>query len=79
MGLYANPPKSGDESFPQWEQEKNQILKSLKVRAQKLVASLNKLEGVSCQPANGSYILSFSIVDFNQLTIPLCRSNVCFP
>lgn len=55
MGLSVNPPKKGDASFEQYVKEKDEILSSLKRRAQKLVKSLNELEGVSCQPASGLY------------------------
>ena len=54
MGLLVNPPKQGDHSYNQFVKEKNDILSSLKRRAEKLVAALNQLEGVSCQPANGA-------------------------
>jgi len=64
MGLSCNPPKKGDPSFEKYNEEKNTILSSLKRRAQKLVTTLNQLEGVSCQPANGS------MYAFPQITIP---------
>lgn len=53
MELMVNPPKPGQPSFPKYEQERDTILSSLRRRAEKLVAALNKLEGVSCLPAQG--------------------------
>ena len=64
MGLSCNPPKKGDPSFEKYESEKTAILSSLKRRAENLVDSLNKLEGVSCQPASGS------MYAFPQITLP---------
>jgi len=64
MGLSCNPPKKGEPSFKQYNDEKNAILSSLKLRAEKLVEALNKLEGVSCQPANAS------MYAFPSITLP---------
>jgi len=64
MGLSVNPPKEGSPSFDKYNQEKTEILESLKRRARKLVKCLNELEGVSCQPANGS------MYAFPQITLP---------
>lgn len=58
MGLSVNPPQKGDESYEQYEEEKQTILSSLKRRAEKLVDCLNSMEGVSCQPADSMYCTS---------------------
>jgi alanine transaminase len=54
MGLVMQPPVEGDASFAKFKQEKDDILASLKRRAATLVDGLNTLEGVSCNPAQGS-------------------------
>jgi len=64
MGLVANPPKEGEESYPLFVQEKEAILASLKRRALKLVEGLNALEGVTCQTAQGA------MYAFPKLTMP---------
>lgn len=54
VGLMLSPPKAGDESYATYEAEKNAIYDSLKRRATFLVDALNRLEGVSCNPAEGA-------------------------
>ena len=54
VGLMVNPPKEGEESYASYAEERSAILTSLKRRSLKLVAALNQLEGVSCQPAGGA-------------------------
>lgn len=50
----VNPPAEGSPSHHQYTQERTAIYDSLKRRAEKLVGALNRLEGVSCQPAAGA-------------------------
>ena len=64
VGLMVNPPKSGDESFPLYEQESRGIFESLKRRADRLHKKLNELEGVSCQPIEGA------MYAFPSITLP---------
>jgi len=54
VDVMVNPPKPGDESYEQYKKEKEAILSSLKRRAQLLTTALNKLPGMSCQPAEGA-------------------------
>lgn len=54
VDVMVNPPREGDASYPQYKQETDAIYNSLKRRASKLVAALNTLEGVSCQPSEGA-------------------------
>eukprot|EP00040_Diaphanoeca_grandis_P034339 m.212658 g.212658 ORF g.212658 m.212658 type:complete len:319 (+) comp33132_c2_seq1:1-957(+) len=49
-----NPPKPGDASYELYAKESEGILESLKRRATKLVASLNELEGVTCNNVEGA-------------------------
>ena len=53
-GLVMSPPKEGEDSYPKYAGERDEILASLKRRAITLVNGLNGLEGVSCQQAQGA-------------------------
>jgi len=64
VGLNSNPPKAGDPSYPEYEQQKNSIIQSLERRSRKLVNLLNTLEGVSCNSADGA------MYAFPKITIP---------
>ncbi|TPX59081.1 hypothetical protein PhCBS80983_g02688 [Powellomyces hirtus] len=64
VDLMVNPPRAGDASYEQYKSEVDSIYESLKRRAERLAAAFNKLEGVSCQPAQGSMYL------FPQITLP---------
>lgn len=48
------PPEPGDPSYPTYAAERESVLGSLARRAQTLVAGLNKLEGVTCNDAEGA-------------------------
>lgn len=64
MGLQSNPPKAGEASFERYAAERDGIQSSLKRRAVKLVAALNRLEGVSCQAPEGALYV------FPTITLP---------
>jgi alanine transaminase len=64
IGLMVNPPAKGDESYENYIQERDGILESLKRRAIKLADALNKLEGVTCNPAEGAMYV------FPQIRLP---------
>lgn len=64
MGLVVNPPKPGEPSYPLYKTERDAVYDSLKRRAQKLIAALNKLEGVQCNAAEGA------MYAFPRITIP---------
>ena len=53
-GLMVQPPKEGDESFVQYKKEKEDILSSLKRRAELISNFLNTLEGVTCNSVDGA-------------------------
>jgi alanine transaminase len=55
--LIMSPPKVGDESYESFMAEKNAILTSLTKRAKSLEEALNKLEGVTCNKAEGAMYL----------------------
>ena len=54
VGLMVNPPPPGAPSRALYDGERTAILDSLKRRAAKLSDTLNRLEGVSCQPLQGA-------------------------
>lgn len=64
MELMVNPPREGDPSYETYAGERDAILSSLQRRATKLVAALNKLDGVDCLPAQGALYV------FPQITLP---------
>ncbi|KAM7254555.1 hypothetical protein ACFE04_003935 [Oxalis oulophora] len=55
--LVMSPPKDGDESYESYRAEKDGILSSLARRAKQLEEAFNKLEGVSCNKAEGAMYL----------------------
>jgi len=64
LGLMVSPPVEGDESYELYVKERDTIYNSLKERAVALIDALNKLPGVSCNPAEGA------MYAFPKLTIP---------
>lgn len=64
VGLQALPPQPGDASHTLYVQERDAILASLKRRAEKVVAALRKLEGVSCELVEGA------LYAFPQIRLP---------
>jgi len=63
-GLMVQPPKAGEPSHAAYASERDSIMSSLKRRAIMLVASLNELEGVTCnQPQGAMYA-------FPSITLP---------
>ena len=51
----VQPPKKGDASYGIYVQERNAIYDSLKRRAESLTTALNKLDGVTCNSAEGFF------------------------
>merc|ERR1719217_1079273 len=62
VGLMVNPPKKGDPSYRIFKSQRDGILSSLKRRADKLAAAINKLEGFSCNPSEGAMYLFPSLL-----------------
>ena len=52
--LMLRPPQPGDESYPLYKEEMDTIYNGLKERSSKLVEGLNKIPGITCQPADGA-------------------------
>lgn len=64
MALTMNPPQEGDPSFPLFDKERSAILQSLKRRALTVVDAFSKMEGVSCNEAEGALYV------FPRLSLP---------
>ncbi|KAI8824035.1 pyridoxal phosphate-dependent transferase [Fimicolochytrium jonesii] len=64
VDLMVRPPREGDESWEGYRGEVGRIYASLQKRAAQLAEAFNKLEGVSCQPAQGAMYL------FPQIHLP---------
>ncbi|XP_004345426.2 alanine aminotransferase [Capsaspora owczarzaki ATCC 30864] len=64
VDLMVNPPKEGEPSYELYARERDQILGSLKDRSLFLVDTFNKMEGVTCQPAQGA------MYTFPQIRLP---------
>ncbi|CAM0957019.1 unnamed protein product [Alopecurus aequalis] len=62
--LIMNPPKAGDESYVSYKAEKDGIIASLTRRAKALEDAFNKLEGITCNEAEGAMYL------FPQISLP---------
>ncbi|RXK42360.1 alanine transaminase [Tremella mesenterica] len=57
VDLLVSPPKPGDPSFSQWEEETQSILANLKSRSAYMSDKFNSLPGMSCVPADGAMYL----------------------
>lgn len=54
MGLVVHPPEPNSESYELYAKEKEDILSSLRRRAEKVTKYFNQLENVHCQSVNGA-------------------------
>lgn len=54
VDLMTNPPKEGDESYPQYKKEWANQLESLKRRAKSVSEGLSSIDGISCAPISGA-------------------------
>ncbi|KAJ1893565.1 alanine transaminase [Kickxella alabastrina] len=57
IDVMVNPPKVGDPSHAQYEQEMDDIYQSMKRRAKKLAIAFNSLPNMSCNDAQGAMYL----------------------
>jgi len=62
--VMVKPPARGEPSFDLYVKEKNDIIGSLKRRADMLVSAFRKLEGVTCNPSQGA------MYSFPQIRLP---------
>ncbi|KAK8854549.1 hypothetical protein IAR55_003288 [Kwoniella newhampshirensis] len=68
VDLMVSPPKKDDESYPLWLKETSLIQENLKSRSYLMAEHFNKMEGVSCNPAEGAMYL-FPRIDMPQKAI----------
>lgn len=54
MGVVVNPPQEGEPSYALFEQEKNQVLGDLALKARMTTETLNQIEGVRCTEVMGA-------------------------
>lgn len=55
--MMVNPPREGEPSYPLYRQEYDGIFAGLQDRATALYKAFEQMEGVSCQPPQGSMYL----------------------
>lgn len=63
--LMVNPPKEGDESYPLYAKERDAIMSSLARRSATVTNTLNRMEGISCNPSEGAMYV------FPTITLPV--------
>ncbi|KAF2588510.1 hypothetical protein F2Q70_00040144 [Brassica cretica] len=76
--LVMSPPKPGDDSYDSYIAEKEGILSSLAKRAKTLEEALNKLEGVTCNRAEGAMYL-FPCINLPQKAIAAAEAAKTAP
>ncbi|CAN6896175.1 hypothetical protein HID58_081267 [Brassica napus] len=76
--LVMSPPKPGDDSYESYIAEKEGILSSLAKRAKTLEEALNKLEGVTCNRAEGAMYL-FPCINLPQKAIAAAEAAKTAP
>ncbi len=54
MSTIVNPPRPGEPSYDQFEEEKAAVLNALKEKARLVEGLFNELPGVNCQPVQGA-------------------------
>lgn len=64
VSMMTRPPTEGEASYELYQQEKNNILSSLKQRSIMLTRELNTMEGISCQLPQGAMYI------FPSITLP---------
>ncbi|XP_025879999.1 alanine aminotransferase 2 isoform X2 [Oryza sativa Japonica Group] len=55
--LIMDPPKAGDASYDLYEEEKDNILKSLSRRAKAMESAFNSIDGITCNKTEGAMYL----------------------
>ncbi|KAH0866078.1 hypothetical protein HID58_083289 [Brassica napus] len=76
--LVMSPPKPGDDSYDSYIAEKEGILSSLATRAKTLEEALNKLDGVTCNRAEGAMYL-FPCINLPQKAIAAAEAAKTAP
>ena len=72
VDLMVSGPQPGDQSFDQYQNERNAIFESLKRRAHTLTVALNDLEGVKCNSPDGA-MYAFPQITLSEKAIAAAR------
>jgi alanine transaminase len=72
--LLANPPLPSDKSYAKFQKEKSNVLDSIASRMTSLVNGLNKINGITCQPVEGS-LYAFPSVKLPQRSIKAAKAT----
>jgi len=72
VDLMVSGPQPGDQSFDQYQSERNAIFESLKRRAHTLTLALNDLEGVKCNSPDGA-MYAFPQITLSERAIAAAR------
>lgn len=78
VGLMVNPPVEGDESYPLYKKETEEVFSSLKRRAEKLEKALNSLKGIKCNPLDGA-MYAFPSIELPKSFIELAKKQSKMP
>lgn len=54
VDLMLNPPREGDESYPKWAEQRDEIFGGLQRKSAMLHETLNSIPGIHCQPLEGA-------------------------
>jgi alanine transaminase len=77
-GLMVQPPKQGEASYAQYQQERDDILASLKRRATVATEKLNDLDGIDCQEIEGA-LYAFPSIHLSDKAISLAKEAAMEP
>ena len=72
--LMLDPPNEDEPSYPLYIKERNDILESLKRKAKYLHETLNELDGITCNPAQGAMYL-FPRIHFSEKAIEQAKKQ----
>ncbi|EJW73479.1 hypothetical protein WUBG_15616, partial [Wuchereria bancrofti] len=73
MDCVVKPPQPGEPSYDQWLEEKTAILDSLKDRARAVYKAYNSIDGIKCNPVQGS-MYAFPRIEMPQKAIDKAKS-----
>lgn len=68
MDCVVNPPQPGEPSYKQFKAEKDEVLKSLAVRAKMVADTFNSIPGMSCNTVQGA-MYAFPQVQQSEITL----------
>merc|ERR1712048_194423 len=74
LGIMCKPPQLGDASYESYEQERQNIISSLKRRATQLVSTFNALPGVTCYIPDGA-MYAFPRIDLPRAAVVAAKTQ----